>query len=142
MAEFGTPNEILPAPDGERNVAYNAAVIQSLTNEVIGGAERERLGKILWARGLGNELGQRIANLRALHKRAGIEGYAAGLEAAAIVADQHRGSAAKARIAEGQPLGRIDDDGLVVEIRAEERGEDIAAEIIAKAIRALGKEEG
>ena len=69
------------------------------------------------------------------------EGYAAGLEAAAIVADQHRGSAAKARLAKDQPLGRIDDDGLVVEIRAEERGEDIAAEIIAKAIRALGKEE-
>jgi hypothetical protein len=70
------------------------------------------------------------------------EGYAAGLEAAAKVADQHRGSAAKARLAKDQPLGMMDDDGLVVEIRAEERGEDIAAEIIAKAIRALGKEEG
>ncbi|KKL63705.1 hypothetical protein LCGC14_2172440, partial [marine sediment metagenome] len=74
-------------------------------------------------------------------ERARGEDYAAGLEAAAIVADQHRGSAAKARLAKDQPLGRIDDDGLVVEIRAEERGEDIAAEIIAK-LDALGKEEG
>ena len=66
--------------------------------------------------------------------------YAAGLAMAAIVADQHRGAAAKARLAKGNPLGKMDDDGLVVEIRAEERGEDIAAEIISKAIRALGKE--
>ncbi len=90
------------------------------------------------------ELEARVVELAEALERAravSAEGYAAGLAMAAIVADQHRGAAAKARLAKGNPLGKMDDDGLVVEIRAEERGEDIAAEIIAKAIRALGKEE-
>ena len=124
MTEFGTPNEILPAPDGERNVAYNAAVIQSLTDEVIGGAERERLGKILWARVLVNELVQRIANLRALHKLARAEGYVAGLEAAAKF---HEKYAAKA---EHKAKG----SGILVQKMSWHNWS-------AKAIRALGKEE-
>ncbi len=60
--------EIIPAPEGEDYRAYNAAVIQALTKELIGSAERERLDKTPWARSLVNELIQRIANLRALHK--------------------------------------------------------------------------
>ena len=111
MTEFGTPNEILPAPEGEDNTAYNAAVIQSLTKELVGPVERARLDKILWARLQVNELVQRIANLRALHKLARAEGYAAGLEAAA-------------EIAEAIDSGRGNEKE------------------IAKAIRALGKEEG
>ena len=85
MAEFGTPMEIIPAPDGEGNTAYNAAVIQSLNNELVGPVERDRMQKLLWLRLLVNGLIQRIANLRALHKRAHANGYAAGLEAAAKV---------------------------------------------------------
>ncbi len=62
--------EIIPAPAGEGCQAYNAAVIQALTKELIGGAERKRLDKTPWARSLMTELIQRIANLRALHKQA------------------------------------------------------------------------
>lgn len=60
-------------------------------------------------------------------------------ERAAKVADAHKGAAAKKRQAKGM-LGRNMDDGLYVEVFAEERGENIAAEIIAAAIRALAKE--
>lgn len=56
-------------------------------------------------------------------------------KACADLAESHRGSAAKRRFALGRPLGEIEDDGLVVQIRAEERGEDIAAEIISHDIR-------
>ena len=58
-------------------------------------------------------------------------------EQCAVVADQHRGSAAKKRQVKGQRLSTFD-DGLAVEIQAEERGEDIAAEIIAREIRERG----
>ncbi len=56
-------------------------------------------------------------------------------EACAVIATQHKGSAAKARHEKGQKLSGLE-DGLVVEIIAEERGEEIAAETIAGAIRA------
>jgi hypothetical protein len=62
--------EVLPAPEGENYTAYNAGVISALTKELIPPLERRRLNNILWARLLVNELVQRIANLRALHKRA------------------------------------------------------------------------
>ena len=113
MTEFGTPNEIIPAPEGEGNTAYNAAVIQSLTKELVGPVERARLDKILWARLQVNELIQRISNLRALHKLARAKGYAAGLEAAAKCVEQHQWDWATASVWKQQ---------------------------IAKAIRALGKE--
>ena len=87
MAEFGTPNEIIPAPEGEGNTAYNAGVIMAVHEDVVGAWENERLNKYPWVNSLVNSLVQRISNLRALHKRAEAEGYAAGLEAAAEVAE-------------------------------------------------------
>ena len=57
-----------------------------------------------------------------------------GMMRAVEIARKHKGSAAKKRLERGQRLGKISDDGLVVEITAEERGEDIAADIIAQAI--------
>lgn len=60
-------------------------------------------------------------------------GYAAGLEAAAKVADAHKGSAEKRRKAKPWKP----DPEALDEIRTEERGENIAAEMIAAAIRAM-----
>lgn len=54
-------------------------------------------------------------------------------EACAKVADAHKGSAAKKRLAQNS---RANPDALI-EIYAEERGEDIASEMIASAIRAF-----
>lgn len=54
-------------------------------------------------------------------------------EACAQVADRHKGSAKKRRGLKSFHLGSED----YAEIVAEERGEDIAAEIIGRAIRAL-----
>ena len=56
-------------------------------------------------------------------------------EECAKVADSHKGAAAASRRDKGMKFGEME-DGAVVEISAEERGEDIAAEIIAAAIRA------
>ena len=58
------------------------------------------------------------------------------LEEAAGWADKHKGSATRRRLDRGNKL-RDYDDAVVAEIQAEERGEDIAAEIIAVCIRAL-----
>lgn len=87
MTKFGTPNEIIPAPDGEGNTAYNTAVIAAVHKSVICGWEDERLHKYPGVNSLVNNLVQRISNLRALHKRAEAKGYAAGLEAAAKCAE-------------------------------------------------------
>ena len=56
-------------------------------------------------------------------------------EACAEIADQHKGSAAKKRQSKGQRLVGVDEQ-IVATIQDEERGEDIAAEMIASAIRA------
>ena len=58
-----------------------------------------------------------------------------GLEEAAAVAAAHRGSAAKKRLGRGMPLGSMQNDFERESITSEERGEDIAAEMIAAAIR-------
>ena len=64
-----------------------------------------------------------------------------GMMRAAEIARKHKGSAAKKRLERGQRLSKISDDGLVVEITAEERGEDIAADIIAQAIERAATQE-
>lgn len=56
-------------------------------------------------------------------------------EACAKVAESHKGSAAKRRLSRGLKLSHVHPDAQM-EIVAEERGEDIAARIIAQAIRA------
>ena len=62
------------------------------------------------------------------------------LQQAAEVAKAHKGSAAKKRIARGQRLSMVD-EAAWPEITAEERGEDIAAEMIEAAILALAEPE-
>lgn len=57
------------------------------------------------------------------------DGYIAALRDAANIAARHVGSAAAERQRRGKPF----DD----EVQAEERGEDIAAALIEKVIRAL-----
>lgn len=64
------------------------------------------------------------------------QSFANGLERAAQIADAHKGSAAAKRAKQPWKLS----PEALDEIRAEERGEDIAAEMIAKAIRALKTE--
>lgn len=64
--------------------------------------------------------------------------YLEGLEDAAQIADRHKGQARAERIERernrrGSP--RTTDPVVLAEILAEEKGEDIAADIIAKAIR-------
>lgn len=54
----------------------------------------------------------------------------------AAVADKHKGSAAAKRRAKGKQFKFLPTDA-VPEIEAEERGEDIASEMIARAIRDL-----
>lgn len=68
-------------------------------------------------------------------------GRVQGLEEAAKVADAHRGRAAKERVQRGRRLSMLP-PAVRDEILAEERGEDIAAELIAKDIRALPLEGG
>lgn len=65
----------------------------------------------------------------------------ATVEACAKVADEHKGRAAEKRRAKGLKLAGIRRD-VADEIIAEERGEDIAAEIIARTIRALIPQQG
>ena len=61
--------------------------------------------------------------------------YLEGLEDAAQMAERHKGHARAERLArERHRVPKRDPDALT-EILAEERGEDIAADIIAKAIR-------
>ena len=60
----------------------------------------------------------------------------AALEQAAELADRHSGEAGRIRLSKGFAFKRMSRDAQE-EISAEERGEDIAAEIIAAAIRAL-----
>ena len=119
MVEFGTPNEIIPAPEGEGNTVYNAGVIMAVHEDVVGAWENERLNKYPWVNSLVNSLVQRISNLRALHKRAEAEGYAAGLEVAAGYLEKAAADAAADRASTGK----------------------IWPHEAAKAIRALGKEQ-
>jgi hypothetical protein len=57
-------------------------------------------------------------------------------ERCAKVAEKHKGAAAKRRLARGMRLGSLPHDAQN-EIVAEERGEDIASEMIVRAIRDL-----
>lgn len=61
------------------------------------------------------------------------EAYRQGLKDAAKVAKAHAGSAERSRLALKHDLG----PAVLAEIRSEERGETIAAHMIAKAILAL-----
>lgn len=69
------------------------------------------------------------------------EGFAECRERAAETATAHKGSAAKHRRSMGLKLGHLEPDAQT-EIQAEERGEDIAAGVIAREIRALQPSEG
>jgi len=73
-------NKVIPAPEGEDNNAYNAAVITAIQDELIGPVEHERMGKTMWARLLVGSLLKRIANLRALHADGRARGRQEGLE--------------------------------------------------------------
>lgn len=64
------------------------------------------------------------------------QGRLAGLKEAAAVAKAHKGSAAKKRRERGIKLSSME-EWQQQEVIAEERGEDIAADIITRAIRAL-----
>ena len=61
--------------------------------------------------------------------------YLDGLEDAAQMAEQHKGRARAERLARERHRPPRTDPQALAEILAEERGEDIAADIIAKAIR-------
>ena len=61
-------------------------------------------------------------------------------EACAKLAEQHKGSAARRRKERGQRLVNYGPE-IQNEINAEERGEDLAAECIARAIRARSEKE-
>ncbi len=61
-------------------------------------------------------------------------------EACAKLAEQHKGSAARRRKERGQRLVSYSPE-IQIEINAEERGEDLAAECIARAIRARSEKE-
>lgn len=61
------------------------------------------------------------------------------VEEAAKVAEAHKGAAARKRRERGTKLGHLD-EWAQAEITAEERGEDIAAAIIAAAIRSLNSQ--
>lgn len=77
--------------------------------------------------------------LQAAHER----GRREGMEEAARVAEGHKGSAAKKR-GKIKPITFSSHDehiAMVTEIHAEERGEDIASELIANAIRTLATKE-
>lgn len=65
-------------------------------------------------------------------------GVAAERERCANIAEAHKGSAARRRLERGQKLSHFGLDNSE-EIRAEERGEDIAAEMIARAICAIAE---
>lgn len=67
--------------------------------------------------------------------------YLAGLEDAAQMAEEHKGSARAERVARNRTpqqacfYSQTEITEILAEILAEERGEDIASDIIAKAIR-------
>lgn len=65
-----------------------------------------------------------------------LAGVRAGLEAAAKVAEAHKGSAARRRTMRGRVI-RHHDAFIERTIQDEERGEDIASGMIATAIRAI-----
>ena len=65
-----------------------------------------------------------------------------GMEEAADIADAHKGGAAKKRLEHGQRLSTIFPEEARAAIEDEERGEDIAADIIARTIRAAIEKEG
>ncbi len=65
-------------------------------------------------------------------------GWKAAIEAAAKVAEAHKGAAAKRRGLKGMKLSNFGPEAAA-EIQAEERGEDIAAEIIARTIRQIAE---
>jgi hypothetical protein len=79
------------------------------------------------------ELLSEIASLR----RQITEARAKAIEDAAKVADAHKGQAARDRAKKPKPFGGWGD-----EVFAEERGEDIAAEVIAAAICSLSTSQG
>lgn len=97
-------------------------------------AEIERLRAALAARQKGHFDGERIVS------DAEANAVAAEREACARIADEHKGSATRKRKRkrDGRPLGFMHEEAMI-EVAAEERGEDIAAEIIAAAIRARCK---
>ena len=64
------------------------------------------------------------------------EGFSEAQEWAVEVADGHKGSAQRKRLARGLRLANLPDHAQA-EVVAEERGEDIASEVIAREIRAL-----
>lgn len=87
-----------------------------------------------------NELASLLQSVRAEGRQ---EGFAAARERAARVASDHKGAAQRKRHARGQRLASLPDYAQA-EVEAEERGEDIASEVIAREIRALkpASEEG
>ena len=74
--------------------------------------------------------------LEQAHAQGRQEGFAEAREMAARQAEKHKGAATQQRLDRGQRLSFLPSDAQD-EIQAEERGEDIAAEIIARRIRAL-----
>lgn len=72
-----------------------------------------------------------------LHERI-TEARLSAIEAAAQIADRHKGAARAERVARAKHRPRVaDDPAALTEILAEERGEDIAADMISEKIRAL-----
>ena len=65
LAARGGREAELPSVPAEDDMRYSADVIAKLTDELIGGYERQRLGSLpRWAKSLIHGLIQRIANLR------------------------------------------------------------------------------
>lgn len=59
------------------------------------------------------------------------------IEACAKIAEAHKGAGQRARVAKGLKLSMFQSEESLAAIRDEERGEDIASEIIAAEIRKL-----
>lgn len=85
---------------------------------------------------LANIIANRIREAeQAAFERGRQQGAAEEREACAAIADKHKGAAAKKRRTTGKKLSGFPDMAQL-EIQSEERGEDIASETIAAAIRA------
>lgn len=82
---------------------------------------------------------QILASLQSAFQRGHRKGQEEERERCAQIAKAHKGSAAKKRgkIKSNPFMSDDAHDGMVTEIYAEERGEDIASEMIETAIRAL-----
>ena len=105
-----------------------------MTEPSVETAEGRQVYRDIWGARLSPRLSEALDALDARDK-ALAEARAAAIEECAKVALVHRGSAAKKR-QEKAKLPKMSPDTMN-EILAEERGEDIAVEIIAAAIRAL-----